>query len=46
MEISVMAVVRLLATLFSRGMASPWEIRGFLIGLIVGITVLIIGLVK
>jgi hypothetical protein len=46
MEIGIMAVVRLLATFFRRNTASPWLIRGLLVGFIVGITALIIGLVN
>jgi H+/Cl- antiporter ClcA len=46
MEIAIMAVVRLLATFFRRSMESRWLIRGLLVGLIVGITALIISLVN
>jgi hypothetical protein len=46
MEIAIMAVVRLLATFFRRTTASLWLLRGLLVGFIVGITALLIGLVK
>jgi hypothetical protein len=46
MEIGIMAVVQLLATLFRRSTASPWLVRGLLVGFIVGIVALIIGLVN
>ena len=46
MEIAIMAVVRLLAIFFRRSTASPWLIRGLLVGFIVGIIALIIGLVN
>jgi len=46
MEIAIMAVVQLLATFFRRSTASPWLIRGLLVGFIVGIIALIIGLVN
>ena len=46
MELGIMAVVRLLATFFRRSSASPWLIRGLLVGFLVGITALLIGLVK
>ena len=47
MELGIMAVVRLLVAVFRRSTASPWLIRGLLVGLfIVGIIALIIGLVN
>ena len=46
MEIGMMALVRLLTTFFRRSPASPWLIRGLVIGFLVGITALLIGLVK
>jgi hypothetical protein len=46
MELGIIAVVRLLAAFFRRSTASPWLIRGFLVGFIVGITALLIGLVN
>lgn len=46
MEIAIMAVVRLLSIFFRRSTASPWLIRGLLVGFIVGITALILGLVN
>lgn len=46
MEISIMAVVQLLATFFRRSTESPWLIRGLVAGFIVGITALLIGVVK
>jgi hypothetical protein len=46
MEIAIMAVVRLLAIFFGRSTASPWLIRGLLVGFIVGIAALIIGFVN
>ena len=46
MEIAIMAVVRLFATVFRRSTESPWLIRGLLAGFIVGIIALILGLVN
>ena len=46
MEIAIMAVVRLLAIFFRRSTASPWLLRGLLVGFIVGIIALMIGLVN